>query len=819
MGAGISPARLSLRSSSTLLAVGLLSVAMLSFELALIRLFAVAQFYHFAFMVISLALLGSGAAGSLLSVWPRLGRAPAWWSVGFVCAALGSYAILNLVPFDSYAIAWDRRQAFYLLLTFLGAAVPFLFTGLTIGGRLAAEPGRLHRIYAANLAGSALGCVLVLPLLAWLGGEGALLASAALGLVAAGLFAWPERRWQAVARLAGLLAGAALLIALAVARPGWMLLHISPYKALSQALLAPGARHTLSEWGALARVDVVESETIHILPGLSQNAPIPRPPLQAGLTLDGDNMQPLTALSPDDDLARTLAANVPQAVAHALRPDAARTLILEPGGGWAALLALAADAPSVTVVEHDPLVVDVMQGPYAAFTHHLYADPRVQVVIAEGRVYVRRTDETFDLVIVDLSDTYRPVTSGAYSLSEDYRYTVEALGDYLDRLSPNGVLIVTRWLQTPPTESVRTLAAIEAALRARSMPGAPAEHIAAFRSMRTMTYVVTTSPLTPADRDAIRAFAASRGYDLVWLPGISPEETNRYNRLPEPVYYQAFAALLADPAAAIRAHQFDIRPPTDDRPFFFHYFRWRQTPEIIATLGLTWQPFGGSGYFVLVALLAIVTLLAAVLIFGPLLIRRTGRQAVPAPPWVRARVLAYFTMLGLAFLLVEIPLAQRFILFIGQPVTALAVVLFAILLFSGLGSLSAPRWPIRLALALLVAVAVLTPFALRAVFALALGWTLAARIAVAVLSLAPLGLLMGVPFARGMALVEQVAPGLIPWGWAINGSASVMSGVLAVMIALSWGFSAVLWLGALAYAVALLAIWGLSGPRRPITGS
>ncbi len=180
---------------------------------------------------------------------------------------------------------------------------------------------------------------------------------------------------------------------------------------------------------------------------------------------------------------------------------------------------------------------------------------------------------------------------------------------------------------------------------------------------------------------------------------------------------------------------------------------------------------------------------------------------------MRVRVLGYFTMLGLAFLLIEIPLAQRFILFVGQPVTALAVVLFAILLFSGLGSLTAPRWPLRVALALLVAVAMLTPLALRAVFALALGWPLAARIALAVLSLAPLGLLMGVPFARGMALIERAAPGLIPWAWAINGSASVISGVLAVMAALSWGFSAVLWLGALAYAVGLLAIWRLSTPR------
>ena len=804
-------------STTTLLAVALLSTAMLSFELTLTRLFAVAQFYHFAFMVISLALLGSGASGSLLSVWPRLLGHPARWAAGFALSALGSYAILNLVPFDSYAIAWDRRQVLFLVLTFLSAAVPFIFSGLAVGGLLAADARRLHHIYAANLAGSALGSVVVLPLLTWVGGEGALFVSAALALLAAALFGPPARRASAAIRIVSLVAGAALLVALAIARPGWALLRLSPYKALTQALLAPGARHTLSEWGIQARVDVVESRSIHSFPGLSQNAPLAEPPLQTGMTLDGDNLRPLTALSPADDLARVLADNVPQAIARDLRPEARRYLILEPGGGWSPLLALASGVRSVTLVEANPLVVSVLRNEYAGFTRNLYNDPRVQVAVIGPRTYVRRSTERFDVVLVDLSDSFHPVTSGAYSLSEDYRYTVEALGDYLDRLAPGGLLVLTRWLQMPPTESLRTLAAVEAALRAReAVP--PAEHIAAFRSMRTMTFVVTNEHFTPVDLAAIRAFVASRGYDLVWLPTISPDEVNLHNRLPEPVYYRAFSALLEYPAGIIRTHEYDIRPATDDRPFFFHYFRWQQTPQIVAMLGVMWQPFGGSGYLVLVALLALVVLLAAVLIFGPLLVQPAGRPPVPAPLPVRLRTLIYFLMLGLAFLFVEVPLAQRFILFVGQPVTALAVVLFAVLLFSGLGSLTAPRWPLRRALTALVAVALLTPLALRGLFVLALGWPLAVRVILSILSLAPLGLLMGVPFARGTALIERVTPGLIPWAWAINGSASVISGVLAVMAALSWGFTTVLWLGAAAYALALAAIWPLPGATPPASG-
>ncbi len=800
-------------SPRVLLGVGLLSVATLAFELTLTRLFAVAQFYHFAFMVISLALLGLGAAGSLLSVWPHWGRSPAWSTAGFAFTTLLSYAILNLIPFDSYTIAWDRRQVLYLLLTFLGAAVPFLFSGLTVGGLLAANAQHLHRIYAANLAGSGLGCITFLALLSRLGGEGVLFVSAALGMVAAGLFHTSPRWLLRLGKCMGIGVGVGVLLALAIWRPAWIVLRLSPYKALSQALLASDARHTFSAWSLQGRVDVVESSTIHIMPGLSQNAPVARPPLQAGLTLDGDDMKPITALAPQDDLTQTLAAYVPEAVAVALRPHAEHYLILEPGGGWSVLMALASGVPAITTVERNPLVVSLLQNEYSTFSHGLYQDPRVEVVLAEGRTYVRQTHVTFDVVLVALSDSFHPVTSGAYSLSEDYRYTVEALGDYLNRLTPSGILVLTRWLQRPPTESVRTLATIQAALQRRGIVH-PEVHIAAFRSLRTMTFVVSPAPLSTAERTTIRTFVDSRGYDLVWLPDISPEEVNRHNRLPEPLYYDAAQALFTDATGFMTSYAYDIRPATDDRPFFFHYFRWRQTPEVLARLGQMWQPFGGSGYLVLVALLVLVILLAAVFICGPLVVRRAGERAIRAPSQVKALALVYFSMLGLAFLFVEIPLAQRFILFLGQPALALAVVLFAILTFSGLGSLSAPRWPLLPALAALVTVTVATPLLVRGLFALALGWPLALRIALAAVSLAPLGVLMGIPFARGTALVERIAPGLIPWVWAINGSASVISGVLAAMAALSWGFSVVLWLGAAGYAIALLAIGRLMASVR-----
>jgi hypothetical protein len=243
-----------------------------------------------------------------------------------------------------------------------------------IGGLMAAHPQALHRIYAANLAGSAVGCLAILPVLAGLGGEGALLLSAAAGLIAALLMVESRSRgWHRWANIVSLVAAAGALLVAGSVRPEWAAVRLSPYKGLTQALLAPGAEHAVTEWTVAARFDVVESQTIHIMPGLSQNALVMRPPEQIGLTLDGDNLQPITGISPEDETARELAENVPQGIIRELRPDAKLMLILEPAGGWDVLMALANGAPSVTSGAH---AVATAARPYASL-QGVHDDPRV----------------------------------------------------------------------------------------------------------------------------------------------------------------------------------------------------------------------------------------------------------------------------------------------------------------------------------------------------------------------------------------------------------------------------------------------------------
>jgi hypothetical protein len=800
--------------------IALVSAATLLLELALLRLFAVQQFYHFAFMAVSLALLGAGATGSLLTLrqrpiavrWLRLRP---WICILFSLSVIIAYLIINYLPFDSFSIAWDSRQLLYLALYFLAATVPFLFSGLLVGGELmqSAASGS-HRVYGANLFGSAVGTLASLPALAEFGGEGAVQLAALLGILSALLFfLLDERRapdgevgpvsrfmleWRVA--LSGLLIAFGILFLFRP--PPFMAQTLSPYKTLSLLIEAKDTRHVLTRWDATARVDVVESGAIHLMPGLSLSSPVGLPP-QAGLTLDGDNLMPIVGMSPDSQQAALLADNVPGGISMRLRPSG-RALVIAAGTGMDVFIALAGGSQQVTAVEENELVIGLMQNEYEPFSHALYTGSSVSVVNQSGRVFARQQrSANYDVVVPSLTDPHRPVTSGAYSLTENYIYTIEAIADYLGLLNDTGLLVVTRWLQTPPSESVRLFATMATALTQTGRD--PAEHLIAFRSLRTMTVIAGLQPIGDQEIEAVRAFLQERGYDAVYFPGISATDLNQYNLLSEPIYHNLFSAILTDPAQTVSEYRFDIRPPTDDHPFFFHFFKWQQAPEILARLGSTWQPFGGSGFFVLVALLVLVALASALFILAPLLFARSGLRISSAAKgrW-RARAFIYFAALGLAFLFVEMPLAQRFILIMGQPVTALAVVLFSILIFSALGSLCIGWIPMRWALGVLVLIIGLYPLLLEPVSRLALGWPEPYRIMLTVLVLAPLGFLMGIPFAAGLRIVERYEPALVPWAWAINGSFSVISAVLALMGALSWGFSTVLWSGALAYAVAWL---------------
>jgi hypothetical protein len=789
-------------------------------ESAFTRMLAVAQFYHFAFLSISLALLGFGASGSILTIMERranttvnrleCNRILAIAGIGFSVFVAVSYGVVNFIPFDSFTIAWEPHQILFFFLNYLSLTIPFIFAGLGIGCLLTASRGQSHIVYAANLIGSAIG-VLLAPILLFLAGvPGAVLFSIGIGLFATLISGSFGKKWLSWG--IGVVIGLILLSQIGLvltneAGKAPLGMTLSPYKGLAQALHVPGARRLFGRWNAISRVDVVAGASIHQFPGLSYlySGGFPE---QLGISIDGDSLLPISLVNPIEFEA---ADYLPEAIVFRIKPGG-HALVLEPGGGLGILQAIAGGIERITAVLGNPLISQAVGE--STPTSNIYDHPAVSLRLEMPRVYLQQSKEQFDIVFLPLTDTYRPVTNGAFSLSETYLLSTQAFEAMLERLAPDGILVTSRWLQTPPSEETRLIATLILALESKGIAKA-GQALVAWRGINTMTVMAKPEGWSPAELAQIRGFLDERRFDLVWAPNIQAQEINRYNILPEPVYHQAVVSLLntKERDEFLVEYPYSIAPIKDNRPFFYHFFSWKQTPALLAAFGHTWQPFGGSGFFVLLALLALVGLSSLVFIVVPLLVKlpnKTDQEQKTNFDRSAWQVLVYFGCLGIGFLFVEIPMIQRWILLLGHPTYAFSGVVFVLLVFSSIGSLLARRWwgKQRWVFGCLVIMALITPWLTGFMTDLALTWSFQWRVLAGALSLAPLAILMGMPFPFGLVALEMSRPALIAWAWAVNGCASVIASVLATILALTWGFQLVLIGGAFAYSLALLALPG-----------
>jgi hypothetical protein len=618
------------------------------------------------------------------------------------------------------------------------------------------------------------------------------------GATAIGL-AWilggPDRRWGLIGL--GLIALCAVTL---IAEPDFARLRLSPYKGLSYALQYPEARIVSQRWNGFSRVDVVDSPGIRSLPGLSFRFEGRLPP-QDGLFVDGGGLSPILRLPTDlledrDDGALDFTRAMPTAVAYALRP-AGTALVLEPRGGLEVWVALGNGAGEAVAVVPNPLVIEAV-GP-------IYEHPVVRLVPSDARSFVERDIGRYDVVTLALTAPYRPVRSGAYGLNEDYTHTVEAFDDYIGALASDGILVLNRWLQNPPSESLRVWGLILAALDARGL--APTRRVVAFRGYQTMTFLVKREPFSEAELARIRTFADAQAYDLVIAPALEADALNRHNVLPEPIYHRTFTDLMKadDRSIWYDTYTFDVRPPTDNHPFFSHFFKWSQARQVLAALGKVWQPFGGAGYFVLLVLLGISVSAAGGLILLPTaILRRRERRGEVEEGFVAD--LVYFGLLGLGYLFVEIPLIQAGVLILGHPAYAFTAILFAVLLFSGVGSVLSDRVPLLPALRVLVLLLLVLILTQRLWMELLLPRSAPVRWGGLILMVAPVGLLMGMPFPSGLHRLGLGLSHRMPWAFAVNGATSVVASVLAQTVALSGGFNWVLLIGAACYAGALTVV-------------
>ena len=805
-----------------LIAVALVSAAALAYEILLMRLFSIVLWHHFAYMIISLALLGYGAAGALLTMAQRVVErqfVPLFSAAAaaFGISAIGCFVLAQRVPFNPLEILWDPRQPTYLLAVYLLLALPFMCAGACVCMTFSRWRGMPSRIYSSDILGAGAGSLGIVGLLFALSPQDALKVIGALGWAAAAV-GWLEcggsRRWPAALLLA--LAGMSLLLPQAWLEPG-----MSPYKELSQTLRIPGARVVDQRFSPLGLVSVVESPRTPLrhAPGLSLTASV-EPPPQLGVFVDGEGLSALTRFDGRrDSLAHLdqMSSALPYYLLH--RP---RVLVLGAGAGADVLQAHYHGAAQIDAVELNPQVVDLVRRRFADYAGGIYsgglAAGSVRVHVAEARGFVAASAEHYDLIQVALLDSFSASSAGMYALSENYLYTVEALHDALKHLQPGGLLAITRWVALPPRDALKLFAAAVVALR-QSGVADPGSRIALVRSWQTSTMLVRNGAFGAEDIATIKAFCAERSFDVAFYPGMRAEEANRYNVVDRPDLFDGATALLGPGRDAfLRNYKFHVAPATDDKPHFFHFFKWRSLPELLSLKEQGGLPLLEWGYPVLLATLAQAVLASLLLIAAPaawVTWRGAGRGKRVVLGVSRGRVLVYFTAIGFAFMFIEIAFIQKFVLFLSHPLYAVAVVLFAFLLFAGVGSAvskrlqdaAAPRLPHpTAALVLAIGLSAACCLSLLAwLFQHAMGLPDAARVVLSAVLIAPLAFFMGMPFPMGLARVEAGDARLVPWAWGINGCASVTGAVLATLLAIHVGFMAVVGAAMVLYAVAAAA--------------
>jgi spermidine synthase len=803
-----------------LLAISAISAGVLAYEILLMRLFAIVQWHHFAYMVISIALLGYGVSGTFLSLTQNYMKRHFTCSFAvsaglFGLSAPASFILAQRVPFNALEVVWDPKQFLYLLVLYGLFTVPFLCGANCVGLAFARFGDRIGRIYRYDLVGAGLGAIGMVAALFLLFPADCLRIVSGLGIAAAGLacLAGGSTQWRL--RAAVLLA-TAVVLPLALPKTS-LALRLSEYKGLSMALQVPGTEVISEHSSPLGLLTVVRSDMIPFrhAPGLSLNS-AGVPPDQLGVFTDGDALSVINRfeggrapLAHLDFMTSALPYHLTK------RPS---VLVLGAGGGTDVLQALYHEPARIDAVELNPQMADLVRRTHHDFAGGLYDLWKVQLHVAEARGFVAGSRIQWDVIQIPLLDSFATSAAGVHSLSESYIYTIEAFGAYIQHLTPQGILAITRWIKLPPRDSLKLLATAFAAL-ARNGVAEPHSHLALIRSWNTTTLLLKRTPFTAHDLKKIRGFSTERWFDIAYVPGMAPGEANRFNILDQPYFFHGARALLGHQSGDfIAQYKFDLTPTTDDRPYFFDFFKWRSLPEFVELRARGGTGLLEWGYLILFATLVQALLLSVGLILLPLWVWRRE----PARSADSGRTLTYFLGLGLAFLFVEIAFIQRFIVFLSHPLYAIAVVLCGFLLFAGLGSGYAPRFADRLrnraraspllakvsaidvAIIIISAVSLAYLALLPILFERLMGWPEIAKVILSLLLIAPLAFFMGMPFPLGLSRVSQRIPELVPWAWGVNGCASVISAILATILAIHFGFTIVVVLAVFIYVAAAL---------------
>lgn len=761
--------------------IALITLSVLMLELSLTRLFSATMYYHFAFMAISLALFGSGASGVFVYIIQRglkPERTGQWLSVGAMLFALSNLYSLYVILSNPLTFETGPENYYRLARIYGAASLPFFFAGCAVTLAITRLAKEISKLYLFDLAGAALGCLLLIPVLNTIGAINIVLLVSTLGAIAGVLFGFASEGKRATAVCSLLLSvGLGVLV---VYNVNTRQIDIRKSKGFEEKKVL------FSKWNSFSRITVEGEFETGLEIKIDADA-------ATGISKDASN----SALHQD-------ALESLSGLAYHLKRDA-NVLIIGPGGGNDVMVARVFGQKQITAVEINPIIAhDVMSSePFKSYSGSIYQQPNVRLVVDEGRSFIRNSDDRYDIIQATMVDTWAATAAGAFALSENNLYTVEAFKDYATHLTDDGVLTMTRWYFEPPDQLLRLITLTRIMMSELGITN-PARHIVLVRDARSgydrtpATYIFKKSEFTDDEVRSLERAASAIGFELLFTPLTKPSN----------VFTQMIEA--PEPSVLWASYETNVEPTRDNNPFFFNSVRLANLWSVIEGTSGEWQKTN-LGSSILFALLGITTALVLLFIIGPLVLVR--RRALATGVGTKLSYLLYFACLGAGFIVVEVAMIQKFILFLGHPVYSLAVVLFSVLAFSAFGSYLTGRLneerltPALMKLLLLLVLLVLVYIvALPPIFYGLVGLPREIRIVLAVMLMAPLAMVMGMPMPIGIRLLARRAPEIIPWAWGVNGATSVMGSVAALVIAILTGFNQALLVGAGIYLLAMAFI-------------
>ena len=787
-------------------------MAGLCLELVLTRLMSLTLYHHFAFLAVSLALLGIAVGGVAVYAFPTptgyvdVCRRMGWASLGFAATVVTSFVVQQ-----HFSLSAEQNLSGLLSTTIKVTmlATPFFFVGWCMALGLRYYAFDASRVYAADLLGAGCGSLFSIGLLEYLGGIGALVALS----FPAGLSAWAffstgtsntaKGRWKANAWIA-----ASLLLSLAM---GSLLDLRPPNRSVTSAPLT-------ERWNAFSRVGVYEiRDSAKALRETVSSRYAGSFPEVKFIQIDSSAGSHILNFSDGDLSSHEYLIHDITYVGFHLHDRDGKVLVIGPGGGRDVLAALLTGRQQITGIEVNPIIADLMRNEFASFSGNLWQRPGFDLVVDEARSYLARDHHHYDFIHASLACTWAATAGGAFVLTENSLYTVEAFSAYLAHLNDSGILSMTMWFRGRPGELLRLVNLGQEALRKEGV-AEPKLHIAVLSHSTGQkyakvldsgfgTFLMKKTPFQPDELERLKQLVDLLGFKVLYAPD-QPSE-------PE------FKALLEnDPHQFTENYPLDISPPSDDRPFFFYQMRYADFVPALFGNGAgpsNSDPLHRTVAGILMSLLLASTILVLTLLLIPLSWKSLAKSDLTMRSIIQ---LMYFALIGLGFMLVEIPLLQRLSIFLGKPIFAFSVVLFTLLTCAGIGSFlsvwlsrkldAATHAVFLLLIILLLALILWLPVILTWAMPLPEHW----RILLAMLCLAPLGVLLGLPLPIAIFRLGIDSESLIPLAWGVNGGASVLASVLAMLVSINWGLKITLTLGGACYLFAWL-LWHVMAKNSP----